>query len=75
MNETLKLIKTRRSTKKFKSDMPPKEHIAEVVNAGLHAASGMNMQTPVIIAVADKGIRDRLMKKNASILGANKDPA
>ena len=74
MNETLKIIESRRSVKAFKPDMPKQEDLAAIVKAGLAAASGMNRQTPVIIAITDKTVRDRLAKKNASLLGTTKDP-
>jgi hypothetical protein len=41
MNETLKAIKERRSIRKFKADMPKKEDLQQIVEAGLYAASGM----------------------------------
>ena len=72
--EILEFINSRKSTKKYKSDMPKKEDIDAIISAGLHAASGMNRQSPVIIAITDKAVRDRLMKKNASILGTGNDP-
>lgn len=74
MNEILKCIETRRSVKKFRPDMPKKEDVEAVVNAGLRAASGRNRQTAVIIAISDKAVRDRIAAQNASILGSDADP-
>ena len=34
----------------------------------------MGKQSPIIIAVTDKEMRDRLSKMNAAIMGANSDP-
>ena len=42
MNEVIKNIKTRHSVRKFKSDPVEKSLIAEITDAGLYAASGMN---------------------------------
>lgn len=41
MSELLDMIKTRRSIRKYKSDMVPKEIIDKIVEAGTYAATGM----------------------------------
>ena len=73
-NEILECIKTRRSVKKYKSSPIPEEALAAIVEAGTYAPTGRNMQTPIILAVTDKTMRDRLSRLNAKILGANTDP-
>ena len=74
-NEVLEQMKSRRSVRRYKSDMVPEELIEAVVTAGTEAASGMNRQTPVVIAVTNKEIRDRLSAVNAEIAGrGNSDP-
>lgn len=65
MNEVIKNIITRRSCKKFRSDMVPEKIINQIVEAGLYAASGMGKQSPVILVVADKNERDNLSRLNA----------
>ena len=65
---------TRRSIKKFKSDMVPKEIIEKILEAGTYAPTGMNWQSPVIIAVTNKEMRDRLSAMNAKVMGAAMDP-
>ena len=72
--DVLNFMKTRRSIRNFKPDMVPKEVIDEIITAGTYAASGMNRQSPVIIAVTDKEVRDRLSKLNAEIMGTDSDP-
>lgn len=74
MSDILEKIKTRRSIRKFKSDMVPKDIIDKIIEAGLYAASGMNTQTPIIIAVTDKETRDKLSKVNAELMNTNNDP-
>ena len=75
MNETLKVLETRRSCRNFVKDkMVPKEDIQAVVKAGTYAATGMGKQSPIIIAVTDKEVRDQLSAENAKIMGANTDP-
>ncbi len=73
-NEVIKNILNRHSCKKYKSDAVPDEMIETIVNAGLNAPSGKNNQAPIILAVSNKELRDRLSKLNASILNANIDP-
>jgi len=60
---------TRKSIKKYKPDMVPKEIIEQIIEAGLNAPSGLNKQAPIILAVTDKQTRDELSKLNAG-----KDP-
>lgn len=72
--DAIENIMTRRSIRKYKSDMVPKEIIEKIVEAGTYAATGMNKQSPIIIAVTNKELRDRLSAMNAKIMGANTDP-
>ncbi len=69
MNEIIKAMKERRSIRKFKPDMPPKEVIDQVIEAGLYAASGRNEQAVITVAVTNKEFRDKLMKDNCAIGG------
>lgn len=74
MNTMLTAIKERRSTKSFTSDMPKDSDIEKIIEAGLQAASGRNKQSPIIIAVTNKEIRDKLSAANAAVMGASADP-
>ena len=74
MAETLKTIKERRSCRNFKPDMVPKELLDKVLEAGTWAATGMGRQSPIIIAVTNKELRDKLSKMNADIMGSKADP-
>lgn len=74
MNEIIKAMETRRSIRGYKEDMVPEELIAEVVEAGTYAATGMGRQSPIILAVTNKEVRDRLSKVNAEIMGTTSDP-
>lgn len=60
---------TRRSIRSYKPDMVPEEVINRIVEAGTYAATGMGKQSPIIIAVTNKELRDKLSKKNAEIMG------
>lgn len=69
MDEILKCIKTRRSVKKFKADMIPQDVIDKIIEAGTYSATGRNLQSPIIIAVTNKKVRDNLSEMNRKIGG------
>lgn len=71
MNDVLDQIKSRRSVRKYKAEMPSKDVIEKIVEAGTYTATGMNRQSPIIIAVTNKEIRDRLSAANCKIGGWN----
>ncbi len=75
MNETLKTLETRRSVRGFDQErMPSDELINEIVKAGEYAPTGMGMQSPRIVVVTNKAVRDRLSKLNAEVMGTTSDP-
>ena len=75
MKSCNEIIMTRRSVKSYKPDMmPSREDIKAIMDAGLAAASGRNLQAPIVVAVTNKEIRDRLSKANALVMGASGDP-
>ena len=75
MKSCNEIIMTRRSVKAYNPDlMPSEEDIKAIIDAGLAAASGRNMQAPIVVAVTNKEIRDRLSKANAAVMGASGDP-
>ena len=69
MNETLKVLESRRSYRKFKNDMLPEEDLNAIIRAGTFAPTGMNKQTPIIIAVKNKELRDKISEENRKIGG------
>ena len=72
-NNVIDAMIERRSVKKYKPDMVSMDLINDVVKAGLYAASGMNKQSPIIIAVTDKELRGKLSALNAKIGGWKPD--
>lgn len=74
MSDVLNKIKSRRSIRKFKSDMLPDNILAQILEAGTYAATGMGKQSPIIIAVTNKEQRDKLSALNAGVMGADTDP-
>ena len=69
MNEVLNNIITRRSVKKYKPDMVSDELIEQIVRAGTFAPTGMNKQSPIILAVTNKQMRDKLSDMNRRVGG------
>ena len=69
MNETLKTLETRRSCRNFKPDMIRDEELNAILRAGTYAATGMGKQSPIIIAVKDKELRDEISAENRKITG------
>ena len=71
MNETLKVMETRRSCRAFKPDMIKDEELKAIITAGTYAPTGMGKQSPIIIAVTDKKLRDEISEENRRIGGWN----
>ena len=74
MSDLLQKMRQRRSVRSFKPDMVPRELIDQVIAAGTYAATGKNHQSPIIIAVTNREIRDKFAKLNARIMGSDMDP-
>lgn len=60
-------MKARRSCRAFLPDMPSRELIAKVCEAGTWAPTGHGKQSPLIVAVTNRELRDRLSAMNARI--------
>ncbi|MDD3414182.1 MAG: nitroreductase [Lachnospiraceae bacterium] len=74
MSDLLKRMQTRRSIRKYKTDMIPRDIIDKIVTAGTYAATAMNKQSPIIIAVTNKEMRDKLSRMNAEVMESDGDP-
>lgn len=70
----LENLKERRSIRKYKPQQVSDAHLDAILEAGLYAASGMNTQNTVMVAVRDKEIRDQLSRMNAAVMGSTADP-
>lgn len=73
-NETIENLKTRRAVRSYQDRMPEMELIEQVLEAGTYAPTGMGRQSPVIVAVTDKAVRDRISQLNAAVMGSDRDP-
>ena len=70
MNEVIEAMRERRSVRAYTEEVPSDELVERVVDAGLWAASGRGRQSPIVLAVTDRALRDRLSAMNARIMGA-----
>ena len=74
MNEIVNGLLSRRSVRSYTDEQVPDALLDQVLTAGLYAASGMNTQGCVAVAVRDKETRDLLSKLNAAVMGSDSDP-
>ncbi len=72
--EALENLLTRRSVKRYKNDPVPEDILNKILQAGICAPTGRNAQAPIILAITNKELRDRLSRINAQIMGADGDP-
>ena len=61
-------MKARRSCRAFLPDMPKRALIEKVCEAGTWAPTGHGKQSPLIVAVTNRELRDRLSVMNADIM-------
>ena len=74
MAETLTTLKTRRSCRAYQPGLIEEDKLNAIIEAGTYAATGMGKQSPIIIAVTDKAMRDKLSAMNAAVMGVDMDP-
>ena len=60
-------MKARRSCRAFTSEIPPREMIERICEAGTWAPTGHGKQSPLIVAITRKELRDRLSAMNGRI--------
>lgn len=74
MNNTINDIMNRRSIRKYKPEQITREELDIILQAGICAPTGKNRQSPILIAVQNKEVRDLLSRMNAQVLDADVDP-
>ena len=72
--DAMENLLTRRSIRSYKPDMLPREVSGKIAEAGTYAPTGKNGQSPIILAVTNKELRDRMSQLNAAVLGEEDDP-
>ena len=74
MADTLTTLKTRRSCRAYKPKHIEEEKLQAILEAGTYAATGMGKQSPIILAVKNQDVRNKLAKLNAAVMGMDMDP-
>lgn len=74
MKETLQDLKTRRSCRKYRIEQIADNELDAILEAGTYAPTAMGRQSPVIIAIQDKEMRDTVSRLNAEVIGRDGDP-
>lgn len=73
--EALEAMKTRRSVRAYDPErMPAQELLDQIIEAGTYAPTGMGKQSPIIVGVTNRSVRDRLSQLNAQVMGTGIDP-
>ena len=74
MNEVYRNLLERRSIRKYEDRPVPEELLDAVLQAGIHAPSGMNTQGVRLVAVRDPELIATLSRLNAAVMNATNDP-
>lgn len=69
MSNVFDNMKSRRSIRKYKPDSVPENLIKKIMEAGSYAATGKNWQSPIVIAVTNPRLRDKISDMNRRIGG------
>ncbi|GLX68569.1 oxygen-insensitive NADPH nitroreductase [Paenibacillus glycanilyticus] len=62
MNETISLLQSHRSIRKFMKDQVTEEQLDAIISAAQHASTSSNMQAYSVIGITDKELRSELAK-------------
>lgn len=62
MNETLKVIKNRRSIRKYKPDQVGDAELQQIINSAIYAPSARNQQKWHFTVIQDKDVIDKMAK-------------
>ena len=73
MAEFFETALNRRSVRKFEAEMPEISLIDRIIEAGKFAPTGMNRQSPIIIAITNPETREQIVRTNAQIGGWKAD--
>ena len=71
--EVMNALLERRSCKAYKPDPVPMELLEEIVETAKYAPSAMGKQSPIILCVTNKELRDRISHLNAAVMGKGED--
>lgn len=74
MNQTLEIIKSRRSIRSYAEQQIPEESLQAIVEAGLYAPSGSNLQTWHFTVIQDKKVLKELNYETKGVLSRSDNP-
>lgn len=66
--DALECMTTRRSCRAYSDRMPSREVLERICEAGTYAPTGHGKQSPLIVAVTNRELRDRLSGLNAKVM-------
>ena len=66
---SIELLKQRRSVRSYESRQIPEEILDQILEAGTYAPTGMNRQSPVMVAVQDRDVIRLMEQENAAVMG------
>ncbi len=69
MNETLQVLRQRRSIRKYRAEQVREEELSAILEAGTWAPTGMGRQSPVMVVVQDRETIAHMSALNAQIQG------
>ena len=70
----MSFLLTRRSVRSYKKEQIKDSELDFVLEAGLYAPSGRNLQAAVMVSITDKQLIARLSAMNAEIMEVDSDP-
>lgn len=68
MNETVRVLKERRSIRKYKDKQITEEELNTILECGMYAPSGKNKQSGLIVVIQNKDLISKIAKINASFV-------
>lgn len=74
MNQTLEVIKSRRSVRSYAQEQIPEESLQEIIEAGLYAPSGNNQQSWHFTVIQDKKLLMKLNYETKDVLARSDNP-
>ncbi|MCQ2079467.1 MAG: nitroreductase family protein [archaeon] len=73
MNDIIRAMIERRSVRKYTAQIPDRELVDQIIEAGLYAANGRGYQHTKIIILEDPVVREEIRKHNAAFGGWPED--
>lgn len=74
MKNAIDVLKERRSCRSFDGRQITEDELNTILEAGTYAPTGMGRQSPIMIAVRDADMVEKLSKMNRKIMGTDTDP-